>query len=945
MKKGTDDGGKDRSMAEDGKIIIGTKIDETGLKAGISHVESSLDGLKKKIAGLGIGAALGAGIKQAASNFSAFESSLAGASTLFGDVAVDMESLSGSILKLSNDTGIAATSINEGLYQALSAGVPVTEDMGVAMDFLSKSAKLAKAGFTDMPIAIEATAKTLNAYGMSVEEAGRIQDILIQTQNLGITTVDELGRSLANVTPIASSFGVSFEQVGASLALITAKGTPTAQATTQLRQVISELGKDGTQASKALADVAKSAGLPATTFKELMEEGYDLGQLLSLMQKEAEKSGKSILDMFSSIEAGQAALAITSDLERFTNNLDAMAGSAGGVSDAYDIMGNTLEVQYAILKTKIKNISITIGNSLKEPFKNGLQALNIMLDGFQKYFPVIQIGFEAVGQIATVVFESLKLKFGEMKEALDKFLDFSGLKPVIEVFLSPVGDLWENLKRFSETGELSYLVGGVKDAITIGLEVVMGTKALSSVISTVNSGLGLVGGTALTLGVLSVGIAFYEAQKEGDWVKFGEDLIAALIAGLAVGGLSANVQAGVLTATLVLNLEIGSKIADLFSGKNKAVTVAEQNAFAKNAEAYSAIISNRYTTNIQKLKQMAAVDSVTIGQYLAKGFGLGLEDLDQIAESRARGIVKQFEKELEINSPSRKAKRIGSYFAQGFKNGTKELSEIGTSDAKSFLDSFNESLGIHSPSKEGEKSGEYFVQGFVNGTVSLVDAVEGITKEALAKAKEALDEQSEGLMPTAEVKALTDAIDDLGISLDGVDEKIVIFGDDMKRALAGGITSAVTNMTEALMNGEDGWGAFAKTALNALASVLESISMNLAAQAVLEKNWSMGAQAIVAAAGAGIIRGWAGAFATGGIVQGPYDGTDNLVASVKAGEVILNHAQAQNTAKLLSRMDDGGGAVVINFNGDVYGDKEQIALMVYEKQKTMMREGRLERWS
>ena len=58
---------------------------------------------------------------------------------------------------------------------------------------LEGSTKLAKAGFTDIDTALSATAKTLNAYGLETTEAERIQGILIQTQNKGITTVGELG--------------------------------------------------------------------------------------------------------------------------------------------------------------------------------------------------------------------------------------------------------------------------------------------------------------------------------------------------------------------------------------------------------------------------------------------------------------------------------------------------------------------------------------------------------------------------------------------------------------------------------------------------------------------------------------------------------------------------------------------------------------------------------
>ena len=132
--------------------------------------------------------------------------------------------------------------------------------MSEALGFLEKNTKLAKAGFTDVNTATTATAKVLNAYKMDVSETDRIHKVLMQTQNKGITTVNELGSVLSQVTPTASAMGVSFEQVGAALAGMTAQGTPTAQATTQLNQLIAELGKNGTQANKAMMDMYEGMG-------------------------------------------------------------------------------------------------------------------------------------------------------------------------------------------------------------------------------------------------------------------------------------------------------------------------------------------------------------------------------------------------------------------------------------------------------------------------------------------------------------------------------------------------------------------------------------------------------------------------------------------------------------------------------------------------------------
>ncbi|SJW04772.1 phage tail tape measure protein [Clostridioides difficile] len=334
-----------------------------------------------KIAGAGIVTGIGAGLVSASKAGAEFETAMTKTSTMFGDTKVDTENLNNKVLELSKNTGIAASSIGESLYNALSSGIPVTKDMGSAMDFMTKNAKLSKAGFTDIDTALTATAKVLNAYKMDVSETDRVHKVMMQTQNKGITTVGELGATLAQVTPTASAMSFSFEQVGASLANMTAQGTPTAQATTQLNSLLAELGKTGTVANKSLLSATKGTKYAGKSFKELMQAGVPLNEILNLMDGSAKKNKKSLIDMFGSIEAGKAALALSGqNSEQYTNNLKAMSTQADVVSSAYAKMSNTLESKVGILKESFKNLGIEIYSKLKEPLKNaaetGIQCLS-----------------------------------------------------------------------------------------------------------------------------------------------------------------------------------------------------------------------------------------------------------------------------------------------------------------------------------------------------------------------------------------------------------------------------------------------------------------------------------------------------------------------------------------------------------------------------------------
>ena len=376
-------------MASDGTLTFDTSLDTSGLQKGTS----GLGDVAKNALGVFTGnlmtkateAVVNLG-KEALSSGMSFESSMQKVKTLFTGTDEQFSALSDEILEISSATGLAADGLAEAAYSAESAGVPM-EMLGT---MLQSSAELAAAGFTDIDTALSATAKTMNAYGMEGEEAiGRVQKVLMQTQNLGITTVDELGASLAQVTPTASAFGVSFEQVGASLAVMTASGTSTAQATTQLNSLIAELGKTGTVASNNLAKAAEGTQYAGMSFNEMMEAGADLGDVLGMISAQADKDGVSMVDMFSSIEAGKAALSIFSgEGETFKSDLEQMATSADVVGEAYGTVSDSLEFKTQRIKTAFSNMATglfeVVSGPLADAADGAADALASITQGFNE---------------------------------------------------------------------------------------------------------------------------------------------------------------------------------------------------------------------------------------------------------------------------------------------------------------------------------------------------------------------------------------------------------------------------------------------------------------------------------------------------------------------------------------------------------------------------------
>lgn len=339
----------------DGRVIIDTRLDTSGVEKGLKQLGNLLKG---GLAMAGI-SSLSNAVKAIADETGALNDSIRMASTLFGDYNVDIDELTKNIQRLSVDTQTAASDLGMGLYNALSSGVPGSDSMAEALEFVEKNAVAAKAGMADLDSTIRASASVMNAYGMSVEETDRILGIMMNTQNLGITTIGELSTTLAQVIPTAAAFGVSFEQVGAALATMTSMGTQTAQATTGLNNMLSELGRQSQQAYKNLEAATEAAGLGKKNLQELTEEGYSLTDILLLMQDYAEKNGKTLVDMFGSIEGGRAALQlITQEGEKYNKNLESMADTAGMVEEA----GEKVMTQTQELGLAIKNAASSIGN-------------------------------------------------------------------------------------------------------------------------------------------------------------------------------------------------------------------------------------------------------------------------------------------------------------------------------------------------------------------------------------------------------------------------------------------------------------------------------------------------------------------------------------------------------------------------------------------------------
>lgn len=389
-----------------------------------------------------------------------FEDSMAKVSTIADATEVPMDEMQKAILDLSNQTGISSEEIAQNVYDSISAG----QKTGDAVNFVSNSTKLAKAGFADAGAALDVLTTIMNAYGLKTSEVTNVSDMLIQTQNLGKTTVADLASSMGKVIPTANAYGVSLDELCAGYAIMTANGVATAESTTYMNGMLNELGKSGTNVSKTLKEKT------GKTFKELMDSGMSLSDVLKIISDAATENNKSFGDMWSSSEAGKAGMILLGDsAENFNGVLEQMQNSAGATNTAFEKLDtNSTKIKKAT--NELKNDAIDLGTTLMEELAPIIENIAEKISQFTEWFNglsesekqmIIQIGLivAAIGPLlivlGTVVSSGAKIIGGipVIAKGLSGLFGIIAANPVLAIITAiviAVFTLWTTCDEFRE---------------------------------------------------------------------------------------------------------------------------------------------------------------------------------------------------------------------------------------------------------------------------------------------------------------------------------------------------------------------------------------------------------------------------------------------------------------------------------------------------------------
>ncbi len=331
-------------------------------------------------------------LSEAVRNTIDLENRLAEIQTIGGSLKDDFEGLSEAVRELSDEFGVQAETVAEGIYQTLSNQVAEAEK---SFTFFAAAAQFSIAAVTSADAAVNLIAATINAFGYSAAQAEVIGGKLFETIRLGRIRGEEFANTFGRVAVLASNLGVSLDEVLTAIATLTISGLKYNEAFTLITNTMLKLIRP----TDALKDVYDDMGLVSA---EAAIQAFGFFGFLNQLADAAGGTATEIGELFSRVRAVRGILGLTGQAaEKVAKNLEAI--SEAGSKELF-------AAKELVFRTNAKAVQIEIEelrNALLFDF--GRPALGVIREIFDTFGGAVNMlkGLTTAAGFAAVAFTAL----------------------------------------------------------------------------------------------------------------------------------------------------------------------------------------------------------------------------------------------------------------------------------------------------------------------------------------------------------------------------------------------------------------------------------------------------------------------------------------------------------------------------------------------------------
>tara|TARA_Y100001937_G_scaffold127592_1_gene200298 strand:+ start:6177 stop:8429 length:2253 start_codon:yes stop_codon:yes gene_type:complete len=350
-----------------------------------------------------------------------FDENMTKIKTLVGASESHFKLYEQNIKGIAQRTGQSMNSVSDALFAVTSAGVKGDK----ALELLTMASKASAVGMGEVKDIARATTGIMNAYKKENMSATHAMNVFKKVVEQGNLEASELAPTLGRVVGMAQTMGISFEEVGASIATFTRLGVDSASAVTGLRSIMAGLASPTQEAKDTMAEF----GLSAEGLREKLSTDGLAGTLEMLMEATGGNID-SLSSLFPNIRA-----------------LTAVLGTAGSQGQAYKDVLAEIKNSHGALDEAFQETEKSSSFKLKQAM-NGISAS--MNEMGAVIMPMVASAIAKISNLfsnAVASFTSLdsntQLLIGSLAGvtlALPMIISlFGSLLSVIGAVLSPVG--------------------------------------------------------------------------------------------------------------------------------------------------------------------------------------------------------------------------------------------------------------------------------------------------------------------------------------------------------------------------------------------------------------------------------------------------------------------------------------------------------------------------
>lgn len=593
----------------DGKIIIDTSLDSSGLEKGLSKLGGlAKTGAKAAVAAVGgVATALG-GVAVAAGKVGMdFEAQMSRVQAISGATGDELKKLQDQAVELGAKTAFSALESAEGMENLASAGFNTQEILAAMPGMLD----LAASSGEDLASSADIAASTLRGFGMEASQAGHVADVLAKNAADTNAAVADTGEAMKYVAPLANSMGLEFEECAAAIGIMADNGIKGSQAGTTLRGALSRLSKPTKVMREAMEDLGISFYDSEGKMKSLNEQIAMVKQATAGMTDE-QRNNYLVTLYGQEALSGMLALMNTQD-----GKLAQMTESYKSCDGAADEMAATMQDNLASAIEQVggaaESFGITVYESIKDPLKDAANSAADAIDQMTQAFKEngAQGAAEAAGGIIANLVTGIAEKAPDVIDMAVKVIQafVKGLKNNKDRLIEAAGEIVKALvdglvsllpkeigdpikKTFDGIGK-SLKSGGLKKGIDAAVRMFKNlVKAIGQIIDRVGPVLvkilDFIGENLETIGPIAAGVvtAFVTFNKVGPIINGVTTAIKGLSAGISMTPI------GIISTAIAAFAGLAIAVATSESAYDKAFDAA-----AKLSEEQEALVSSIDETN------------------------------------------------------------------------------------------------------------------------------------------------------------------------------------------------------------------------------------------------------------------------------------------------------------------------------------------------------------